>query len=694
MERKFIMCSIRFSLITFLLLVTVLVCILGEPQNAWARSGGITGYSGKTGSICNSCHSGGTTPTVALTGPTSLATGASGVYTFTITGGAAVVGGLDVATSAGKLQATGSNTKLSGIEITQTAATSFTAGSLAFTFTLVAPSTAGTVTLYGAGLSANNNGSTSGDKATGTTLAVSVTSASAPNIVVTDSVAPATDHQIPFGTVTDGLTSNQTVTVTNTGNANLVIGTIASANPLAAPFSITADACSGQTIAPAGACAMTVRFAPTAAGPSSDSFDIPSNDSTTGTVTVSVSGTGTATPVPVISVTDSVAPTTDHQIPFGTVTDGLTSDQTVTVTNTGNANLIIGTIASANPLAAPFSITADACSGQTIAPTGVCKMTVRFAPTAAGTSSDSFDIPSNDSTTGTVTVSVSGTGTATPVPVISVTDSVAPTTDHQIPFGTVTDGLTSDQTVTVTNTGNANLIIGTIASANPLAAPFSITADACSGQIIAPAGACKMTVRFAPTATGLSSDSFDIPSNDSVAPSVTMNVSGTGLSSATNNPPSAPTLVSPTDGQTGVGTTVTLQWNKSTDPDNDQLTYHVYDCTDSTFTSCTPVDVASRGMAGIYFAGSGLLFFGFVFTRGNRGRTLMLTLMIAALLMTGALFISCGKSSGSDAPATTTADMAHQVSGLSSTTTYYWKVVADDGKGGLTSSATWSFTTQ
>jgi hypothetical protein len=824
MARRYNRCTLRLSLITLLLSIAVLVYGLGEQQTAWASSGGRTGYSGNpathSGQICTNCHSGGSVPTVTLTGPTSLATGESGTYTLTITGGAAVVGGLDVSTTGGTLQATGSNTRLSSSEITQTASTSFAAGSLAYTFTLVAPSTPGTVTLYGSGLSANGNGSTSGDSASKATLDVTVASASAPNIVVTDSVSPTTDHQIPFGTVTDGVTSDQTVTITNTGNADLVIGTIASANPLAAPFSISisSDHCSGQTIAPAASCSLTVEFAPTGVGLSNDSFDIPSNDSATGTVTVSVSGTGAATPVPVISVTDSVSPTTDHQIPFGTVTDGVTSDQTVTITNTGNADLVIGTIASANPLAAPFSISisSDHCSGQTIAPAASCSLTVEFAPTGVGLSNDSFDIPSNDSATGTVTVSVSGTGAATPVPVISVTDSVSPTTDHQIPFGTVTDGVTSDQTVTITNTGNADLVIGTIASANPLAAPFSISisSDNCSGQTIAPAGACALTVRFAPTAVGLSSDSFDIPSNDTatgsvtisvsgtgtatpvpvisvtdsitpnndlsmpfgditegitsnqtvtitntgnaglvigtiasanplaapfsitsdncsgqtIAPasacsltvrfaptsvaassdsfdipsndtatgSITMNVSGTGLSSATNNPPSAPTLVSPTDGQTGVSTTVSLQWNKSTDPDNDTLTYHLYYCTDSTFVTCTPVNVASRGMAGLYLAGSGLLFFGFVFTRGNRGKALMLTLIIAALLMTGALFTSCGKSSDSNTTATTqvTADMTHQASGLSSGTTYYWKIVADDGKGGLTSSATWSFTTQ
>jgi hypothetical protein len=529
------------------------------------------------------------------------------------------------------------------------------------------------------------------------TVTVSVsgtgTAAPAPNIVVTDSVAPPDDHQIPFGTVTDGLTSDQTVTVTNNGNANLVISTIANVNPLAAPFSITVDHCSGQSIAPAGNCTLTVRFAPTAAIPSSDSFDVLSNDPDTGSVTVSVSGTGTTTSMPDIVVTDSVSPPDDHQILFGTVNDGLTSDQTVTITNNGNGDLVIGAIASVNQLAEPFSITVDNCSGQTIAPAGNCTLTVRFAPTAAAPSNDSFDIPSDDPDTATVTISVSGTGTAATAPIAVVSDSVAPNDDLSVLFGNWTEGITSDQTVTITNNGNGDLVIGAIASVNPLAEPFSITVDNCSGQTIAPAGTCTLTVRFAPTAAALFSDSFDIPSNDPTAPSVAMKVSGTGLSSATNNPPNAPTLVSPVDGQTIAGTTATLQWNKSADPDNDPLTYHVFYCPGDPSASCAPVDVASNGVAGIYFAGSGLLFFGFVFTRGGRGRRLMMMLTIAMLLMTGALFSSCSKSSESSTP-TTSSDFAYQASGLTSATTYYWRVVADDGKGGQTTSEVKSFTTQ
>ncbi len=227
----------------------------------------------------------------------------------------------------------------------------------------------------------------------------------------------------------------------------------------------------------------------------------------------------TAVPVvPVVAVTDSIAPAGDRQLPFGGVASGSNLSGTVTVANAGNAALVLGTVATANQLATPFSITADTCSGQTLAPAATCTVTVLFAPSATGAFSDAFDVPSNDPATPSVTLSVSGTGVA---PAIAVSDSIAPAGDHQLLFGDVTQGVASNQTVTVTSAGTASLVLGTIASANPLAAPFSITADTCSGQSLAPAATCTITVRFMPSDPAAYSDAFDIPSNDPATPSLT-----------------------------------------------------------------------------------------------------------------------------------------------------------------------------
>ena len=112
---------------------------------------------------------------------------------------------------------------------------------------------------------------------------------------------------------------------------------------------------------------------------------------------------------------------------------------------------------------------------------------------------------------------------------------IALSTD-QLSFGSVVAnaaGLRSaDRSVQVTNNGTANLVMGQIAQANPLVAPFSIPAatDRCSGISLAPNASCTVVVRFAPTdpVQAVYSDSFSIPSNDADEPSLTVNVTGNG----------------------------------------------------------------------------------------------------------------------------------------------------------------------
>lgn len=389
---------------------------------------------------------------------------------------------------------------------------------------------------------------------------------------------------------------------------------------------------------------------------------------------------------------------TPATINFGSATNGTINNQTVTLSNTGDGGLIIGSIAGTDPLAAPFSVPIDGCSGQTLARTGSCTLTARFAPTTAALSSDTFDIPSNDPLAASVTFAVSGTGTAAPVPIISVTDSVAPNNDLQIPLGNVSIGNSADATVTVSNTGTANLAIGAV---TPLSAPFSITADTCSNKTLAPNGVCTLTVRFTPTANAASTGTFNIPNNDLDTPSIILTLTGSGISATGGNPPSAPILSSPANGLTGAGATMTFTWEKSVDPDGDAVTYHFYNCTSQDFTGCAASDVTAGASklayAGMGSFGAGIIVFGFVMGGGLK-RSRKTVLGVAAIALSGMILVSCSGGSSSSAPPTTTPgssnQISHTVTGLAPSTTYFWKVVADDGKGGLSSSETRSFTTQ
>src|SRR5207247_2465804 len=90
------------------------------PALAFASSTGISGYSGKNASTCNSCHTGGAAPMVTLNGPSTLVASATGTYTVTITGGAATKAGFDasVSSAGAVLQQGGANTRIYSGEAT------------------------------------------------------------------------------------------------------------------------------------------------------------------------------------------------------------------------------------------------------------------------------------------------------------------------------------------------------------------------------------------------------------------------------------------------------------------------------------------------------------------------------------------------------------------------------------------------
>lgn len=99
-----------------------------------------------------------------------------------------------------------------------------------------------------------------------------------------------------------------------------------------------------------------------------------------------------------------------------------------------------------------------------------------------------------------------------------------------------------------------------------------------------------------------------------------------------NQNPTPPTSPSPGNGSTGVSTTPILSWNSSSDPDGDAVTYDVYlDTTSNPTTLKTPSSISVTQL---------------------------------------------------------------QITALSASTLYYWKVIAKDNRGGSNSGGPWSFTTQ
>jgi Abnormal spindle-like microcephaly-assoc'd, ASPM-SPD-2-Hydin/HYDIN/CFA65/VesB-like, Ig-like domain/IPT/TIG domain/Cep192 domain 4 len=291
------------------------------------------------------------------------------------------------------------------------------------------------------------------------------------------SVSPAS---VAFGDVRVGTTATQAVTVTNTGNADLHISAL---GVPAIPFGIGTQTCNGATVPPQQSCVIDVTFHPAQTGPASGTLGI-ADDAPGGGQSVPLSGTGTE---PAISITP-------NPVAFGDVPTGAVGKQTVTIQNTGTADLTLTSFG----VTGPFAINAagNACTfNSPIPPTGTCTTEVDFSPTTLGPASGVLSV-SDDAPGSPQTVPLAGNGVAPAV-------SLNPTS---INFGDVRVGDFKADLLTVTNSGTGDLHVSSIATA----APFSVDFDNCSGITVAPDGTCDLFVRFTPTQTGPSAGSLSI----------------------------------------------------------------------------------------------------------------------------------------------------------------------------------------
>lgn len=267
----------------------------------------------------------------------------------------------------------------------------------------------------------------------------------------------------------------QTVTVSNSGNAPALFGTLV----VTGDFTET-DTCAGQTIAVGSNCSVQVVFAPTATGARSGQLTIYANIAG-GQATVALNGTGTAPAAIVLTPLTLTFP--------ATIVNQTAPSQNITVANLGGtpATLSAPTL-SGNT--ADFAIYANTC-GATLAPSVSCTVTITFTPTASGARSATLSVTDNAGTASaaTQTASLAGIGEA------PATDTLSPLV---LSFARQPIGTTStSQSVTLTNVGGVPL---TLIAASVSPGDFAVV-NACGNSLAAHA-TCAFNVTFSPTAVG------------------------------------------------------------------------------------------------------------------------------------------------------------------------------------------------
>jgi hypothetical protein len=321
-----------------------------------------------------------------------------------------------------------------------------------------------------------------------------------PAVAQTFPVPTVAPNPVAFGTVTVGGTGTQVVTVRNDVPRSRI--TITALALPAAPFAVTGDTCSKQTLSTGASCTITIAFAPTAGQAYSGTLGISYGTPTTtfGQVPVGLTGTGFA-PAPGLTLTPAV---TD----FGATTIGTPRELDLTLRNSGNLPLTPASPVTAitGSQAAEFAVVSPACGP--LASGATCVVRVRFVPGADGVRTASITASYRVASAAAVvpisaTARLTGTGAVAPVLALTITPGELVFPD------TVVGTASPSQVLTVRNTGNQPNAIASVTPGGTHPAEFPVSGCA-PGLSLAPNATCDLTVVFQPANVGPRSATVEV----------------------------------------------------------------------------------------------------------------------------------------------------------------------------------------
>ncbi len=212
---------------------------------------------------------------------------------------------------------------------------------------------------------------------------------------------------------------------------------------------------------------------------------------------------------------------------FGKVGVGKQTTQTISVANTGTMPVSITQATLSNPQFSLTGVTLPMSIG-----TGQSgNFTLGVTPSTAGTLTGTLTVQGSDGAAPAV-VNLSATAVA-PAPQISLSST-------SIQFGTVGVGSTSNLSVTISNTGNADLTISVISLTGTGFGVSGITTP----KTVAAGQSAQVALSFTPKVSGAAAATLSITSNDSVNPTMTVALAGTGSTATFGQLQANPTSVS------------------------------------------------------------------------------------------------------------------------------------------------------
>ncbi len=332
-----------------------------------------------------------------------------------------------------------------------------------------------------------------------------------------------------YGNVTDGASATITLTATSSGNSAASLSSMSlsgsgfSMGTLALPLSLSP----GQSLA------IPITFAPKTSGTVTGNLTLVTNCTTGATSTISLAGTGTSS-TPQITLS---APS----LSFGNVNDGSSKAMALTITSSGTSALTVNSLSISGTgfSVGPASLPATLAVGQSLT------VQVAFSPQTAGSVTGNLTINSNSTTGPTSTVSLAGTGVAATIPTLSLSTTA-------LSFGSVTEGASAKQTLTLSSTGTAAVTVSSVSAAGT---DFTVVGGTFPVSLN-PGASTTVTVQFAPTTTGTLTGQLAVNSNSSTGSSIVVGLSGFGEAAVTHS--------------------VDLTWSAPSTSDDPVAGYHVY----------------------------------------------------------------------------------------------------------------------
>lgn len=291
--------------------------------------------------------------------------------------------------------------------------------------------------------------------------------------------------------------AEKTITLKNTGKADLTKIAISVTGTNKDEFTKTATGTCQSTLAPATECTITLTFKPKAGGPREAALSIKSNaDSSPDTVVLK----GTGVESPTVNLPKGPIDFKNQTVKV------ISAEKTVTLKNTGKADLTNIGISITGTNKDEFKQTAATTCQKTLAPATECIIGLTFTPKDLGAREALLTIKSN-ATTSPNSVVLQGNGIAPELPKVKLPASVD--------FKNQTVKVTSaEKTVTLKNTSkNVELTGIALAIEGTNKDEFKQTSATTCQKTLAPAAECVIGLTFTPKDLGAREATLTVKSN-------------------------------------------------------------------------------------------------------------------------------------------------------------------------------------